>query len=72
MGVQGKACIHPEQVAPVNRAFSVDAEELRRARAIVSAFEQAEAAGSASIRVEGRFVDYPMYRKAKALVDALP
>jgi citrate lyase subunit beta/citryl-CoA lyase len=72
MGFQGKACIHPEQVAPVNLAFSVDAEELRRARAIVSAFEQAEAAGSASIRVEGRFVDYPMYRKAKALVDSLP
>jgi citrate lyase subunit beta/citryl-CoA lyase len=70
MGYQGKACIHPEQVAPVNDAFSVDADELKRAQTIVSEFEKAEAAGSASVRIDGRFVDYPMYKKAKALVDS--
>jgi citrate lyase subunit beta/citryl-CoA lyase len=68
MGYQGKACIHPEQVAPVNTVFSIDDAELQEAQTIVSEFEKAEKAGSASIRVNGRFVDYPMYKKAKALV----
>jgi citrate lyase subunit beta/citryl-CoA lyase len=31
----------------------------------VDAFEEAEAAGSASIQVDGRFVDYPIYARAK-------
>jgi citrate lyase subunit beta/citryl-CoA lyase len=68
MGYGGKACLHPEQVAPANEAFSVSAEDLVRARLIVAEFEQAEAAGLASIKVAGQFVDYPIYKKAKALV----
>jgi citrate lyase subunit beta/citryl-CoA lyase len=68
MGFQGKACIHPEQVAPVNEAFSPNEDELREAQALVAGFEDAEAAGSASVRINGRFVDYPIYKKAKALL----
>ena len=70
MGYQSKACIHPEQVAPVNTVFSIDDAELKEAKAVVEEFEKAEKSGSASIRVNGRFVDYPMYKKAKALVDS--
>ena len=40
-------------------------DEVERARRVVEAFEQAEAAGSASIQVDGRFVDYPIYERAK-------
>jgi citrate lyase beta subunit len=32
----------------------------------VEAFEAAETAGTASIRVGGRFVDYPVYEQARA------
>ena len=32
---------------------------------MVEAFEAAEAAGSASIQVDGRFVDYPFYYRAR-------
>ena len=68
MGFAGKACIHPGQVATVNEAFSLSAQERSQAEAIVAEFEKAEASGSASIRVAGQFVDYPMYKKAKALL----
>lgn len=68
MGYQGKACIHPEQVAPTNEQFSTSAEEFARAQRIVTEFEKAEAAGAAAVRVDGRFVDYPIYDKAKALL----
>jgi citrate lyase subunit beta/citryl-CoA lyase len=32
---------------------------------VVEAFEEAERRGVASIRVEGRFVDYPIYHRAR-------
>ena len=65
MGFQGKLCIHPSQVGPVNDAFSPTDEEAERARRIVAAFDEAEAAGSASIQVDGYFVDYPIVEKAR-------
>jgi citrate lyase subunit beta/citryl-CoA lyase len=36
-----------------------------RLRRVVDAFEDAEQAGSASIQVDGRFIDYPPYQRAK-------
>jgi len=67
LGFQGRVALHPRQVAPINQAFSeLSSEQLALARQIVQAFEEAEAAGTASIRVEGRFVDYPVYEQARA------
>jgi len=37
---------------------------------VVEAFEQAEAAGSASIQVNGQFVDYPIVFKARRVLAA--
>jgi citrate lyase subunit beta/citryl-CoA lyase len=65
LGFQGKLCIHPSQVGPANDAFTPDAEAIAYARKVVAAFDAAEAAGSASIQVEGYFVDYPIVEKAR-------
>ena len=67
-GFQGKLCIHPEQVAPVNEAFSPTAEEVARARRYLEAFRDAEARGSASIQVDGYFIDYPIVEKAERVL----
>jgi citrate lyase subunit beta/citryl-CoA lyase len=57
--------IYPPHVEPVNQVFSfVSAEEVALARKIVQEFEAAEARGSAAIQVDGKFVDYPIYRRA--------
>lgn len=65
LGFQGRVVVYPPQVEPTNFAFSfVPDEEEALARKIIRAFEEAEAAGSASIQVEGKFVDYPIYRRA--------
>lgn len=67
LGFQGRVALHPRQVDPINRAFSdLSQEELEAARRIVAAFERAESGGAASIRVDGRFVDYPVYELARA------
>ncbi len=64
LGFRGKLCIHPAQIAPVNAVFTPSAEEVARAQKHVEAFAAAEAKGSASIQVDGYFVDYPIYEKA--------
>ena len=67
-GFQGKLCIHPDQVSLVNDVFTPDAAEVTRAEKIISAFEKAEASGSASIQVDGYFVDYPIVEKARRIL----
>jgi citrate lyase subunit beta / citryl-CoA lyase len=74
LGHGGRLCLHPDQVPVVNRVFSPDAEEVAFARRVAAAFAEAEGAGSASITVDGVFVDYPIAHKARhivALADAI-
>jgi citrate lyase subunit beta/citryl-CoA lyase len=67
LGFQGRVALHPRQVDPINRAYSeLSDEQLAAAERIVAAFERAEASGVASIRVDDRFVDYPVYELARA------
>jgi len=69
MGFQGRMCIHPEQVAPVNEGYAPSAAEVARAERIVAAFRQAEAKGSAAIQVDGQMIDYPLVREAERLLE---
>ena len=71
LGFQGKLCIHPDQVPVANAAFTPSAPEVARARRIVAAFEDAEAAGSSSIQIDGQFVDYPIVHQARRVLAAI-
>ena len=70
-GFQGRLCVHPDQLAPVNAAYQPSAEELSRAERIVAAFRQAEARGEAAVQVDGQMVDYPVAYRAQALLDSV-
>ena len=65
IGFQGKLCIHPSQVAAANRLFAPDPDEVAFCRRVVAEFAAAVARGSASITVDGVFVDYPIAEKAE-------
>ena len=67
-GFQGKLCIHPKQIEPVNRVFTPSAAEVAQAEKHIAAFKEAEAAGSASIQVDGYFIDYPIVEKAERVL----
>jgi len=74
LGYQGKFCIHPNQIGPVNAVFSPTEEEVVKARRYVAAFDEAEARGLASIQVDGYFIDYPIVelsRRVLAMADAI-
>ncbi|MFT6955979.1 MAG: citrate lyase subunit beta/citryl-CoA lyase [Halieaceae bacterium] len=67
-GFTGKLCIHPSQVPLCNTTFTPSAEEIAHAEAVVTAFEAAEAAGSASIQLDGYFIDYPIVYKSQRIL----
>ncbi|MBS3976338.1 MAG: CoA ester lyase [Syntrophomonadaceae bacterium] len=65
LGFFGKMVIHPNQIDPVNKVFSPTEEEVLWASKVAAAFDQAEAQGTASIQLEGKFIDYPVAMRAK-------
>jgi citrate lyase subunit beta/citryl-CoA lyase len=65
LGFQGKMCIHPNQIPVVNRVFTPSAAEIAFAERVVDAFARAEGEGNAGIRVDGKFVDYPIVYRAR-------
>jgi citrate lyase subunit beta / citryl-CoA lyase len=68
LGFQGKMCIHPDQVAVVNEVFAPTEAEVAWSRKAVAAFAEAEKAGSASIQLDGKFIDYPIVYRAQRVV----
>ena len=70
-GFQGRLCVHPDQIAPVNAAYRPSDAELARAERIVAAFKAAESRGEAAVQVDGEMVDYPVAYRAQALLDSV-
>jgi len=67
-GFDGKTLIHPDQIAPCNRAFSPSEEALAQARAIVLAFADPANQGKGALRVEGRMVEALHLEEARRLL----
>ncbi len=67
-GFGGKLCIHPSQVPLTHLVFTPSPEEVAHAEAVVAAFEAAEASGSASIQLDGYFIDYPIVYKSQRIL----
>ncbi len=69
-GFQGRLCVHPDQIEPVNAAYAPSDAELAQAERIVRAFKEAEARGEAAVQVDGQMVDYPVAYRAQALLES--
>ena len=64
-------CIHPKQIGTVNRVFTPGEAEVAYAERVVAAFAEAEAAGSAAIQLDGKFVDYPILYRAQRVLEKM-
>jgi citrate lyase subunit beta/citryl-CoA lyase len=67
-GFSGKLAIHPDQVGPINAAFTPTEEERRHARRVVAAFAAAGGAGVASL--DGQMIDRPHLLHARRVLAA--
>ncbi len=68
LGYVGKVAIHPGQIPIINDVFTPSPEIVEYQRKVLAAFEEAEAAGKASIAVDGRMVDYAVARVARTII----
>ena len=67
LGLTGKLCIHPTQVAAVHAAAAPSDGDIRWATAIVDAVDSCGTNGG-SAAVEGRMVDAPVVERARRIL----
>jgi citrate lyase subunit beta / citryl-CoA lyase len=68
LGYVAKSLVDPAHAAIINGVFTPGEDELRRARAIVSAFEAARERGGGRVELDGALVEMPAYSNAKRLI----
>jgi citrate lyase beta subunit len=66
LGYRGKACIHPQQVPIVHRAFGPGEREVAWARRVVEAFEES---GEGVLAVNGEMIDLPVVQRARRILE---
>lgn len=65
-GFLGKLAVHPDQVEPINEAFTPSPEAIAEAERIVAAFAAAEDVGVTSL--DGKMLDQPHLKAAQRLL----
>jgi citrate lyase beta subunit len=68
LGLAGKTCIHPSQVALANEAFRPSDAEIEHAVRVTRAAAQADASGTGAFLVDGRMIDKPFVQRARVVV----
>lgn len=69
MGYAGKQIIHPNQVAPVQEAFTPCAAEIAQALRIMKAFDEHQQAGRGAFAIEGKMIDAPILKAAQRIFE---
>lgn len=68
LGFSGKQIIHPNQVQPVQAAFTPDDAAIQRAVQMIEAFERSQQAGKGAFVFEGKMVDAPVVKSAQKVL----
>jgi len=69
LGYTGKQVVHPNQVAPVQEAFTPDEAAIASARRLVEAFELQQAKGSGAFALDGKMIDRPLVQAAQGVLE---
>jgi len=68
-GFTGMMAIHPDQIAPINAAFTPSPDALAQARAVVAAFDANPDAGV--LQLDGKMIDAPHLKQARRLLERM-
>ncbi|MGW4336505.1 HpcH/HpaI aldolase/citrate lyase family protein [Rhodococcus koreensis] len=69
LGFRGQVLIHPSHVAVANEVFSPSKFEVDFYAGMITAFEEAEAAGAAAVLYEGMHIDYAHIKTAREVLE---
>jgi citrate lyase beta subunit len=64
----GKQVIHPNQVAPVQEAFTPSDEAIDYARRVIQAFELNQQVGKGAFALDGKMIDAPIIKAAERVI----
>lgn len=68
MGFDGKTLIHPSQVEPANAVFGPSDDDVEHAKAMISIFEEGQAAGLGVVTFNGKMVEELHVRDARRIL----
>lgn len=68
MGYTGKQIIHPNQVIPVQEAFTPDEETIAKALHIMEAYAEHQQAGMGAFALDGKMIDAPIVKAAERII----
>ncbi len=68
LGFQGRQIIHPNQVEPIQRAFTPTDDEIEKAKGLIEAFDKHQKGGVGAFEIDGKMVDMPMLRAAEIVI----
>ena len=68
LGCEGKWAIHPSQIALANEVYSPSEAEVTKAKRILEAMEEAQAAGRGAVQLDGRLIDIASIKQAEVMV----
>ena len=68
MGYVGKQVIHPDQVEPVQEAFTPSEDQIIDAKKILDAYNQHQEAGQGAFALDGKMIDAPIVKSAQSII----
>lgn len=71
LGFSGKAVIHPKHVEIVNNIFSPSEKEIRYAKEVFAAIEEAKKQGKGAISLHGKMIDAPIVQRARRVLESI-
>ncbi|MBT2689249.1 CoA ester lyase [Bacillus sp. ISL-47] len=69
LGHVGASCIHPAQVAVMNKAFSPTSEQIDYAKRVADIFEKAKSQGDGAVALNGKMIDIPVAKRAYSILE---
>jgi citrate lyase subunit beta-like protein len=69
MGYAGKQAIHPNQIEPIQTAFTPSPDSIAQARRLIKAYADWQASGVGAFELDGRMVDAPVVKAAERVLD---
>jgi citrate lyase subunit beta-like protein len=68
-GFSGKQIIHPDQVVPVQEAFTPSDEAIAYAQRVVETFQASQKEGKGAYALDGKMIDMPLLKNAQKVLE---
>src|SRR5215208_353910 len=69
LGFSGKQIIHPDQVVPVQEAFTPSTEAIEYAQRVIVTFAASQKEGRGAFALDGKMIDMPLLKNAQKVLE---